>query len=114
MNIDKYQTLALRTLEAESLDYPFGLLLEEAGEVIGKLNKFARKKSTNLEGAVIGAQMNDVLMHDVKKELGDVAWALVVCCHRLEVLPSEVLQMNIDKLSDRKVRGVICGSGDDR
>ncbi len=115
-DINHYQKEALVTANYGSPEYPFNLLVEETGEVIGKLNKFARKNKTSTGKAVAFArhEKDSQLRADIKKELGDVAWSWVVACNELDVDPSEVLQENIIKLRDRQKRNVICGSGDNR
>ena len=56
-------------------------------------------------------------IEDKKKmiaELGDVAWFLSQLSNELGVSFASVLQYNITKLADRKSRGVLQGSGDNR
>jgi NTP pyrophosphatase (non-canonical NTP hydrolase) len=50
----------------------------------------------------------------IKAELGDVLWTLTACCHELGLTLEEIAEMNIQKLTDRKARGVIHGNGDNR
>lgn len=115
-NINEYGKLAERTAIYKSPDYPFVLLAEEAGEVLGKLNKYARKRGISLKAAIVDAKTGQApqLEQDVIKELGDIAWGLVECCRMLNVPPSVVLAGNINKLTDRAERNVIDGSGDNR
>ena len=47
-------------------------------------------------------------------ELGDVMWYLARCAQEFGVQLSAVAQSNINKLRDRRERGVIKGSGDER
>lgn len=76
-------------------------LVGEAGEVVEKIKKLLHyDKNVDLD--------------DMKKELGDVAFYFVRLCRRVGFEPSEVLQANIDKLSNRKDRGVIWGEGSNR
>lgn len=118
MNIDDYAKKAASTAVYKSLDYPFVLLAEEAGETLGKLNKFARKNKMCLNTAIACAsqecESHAELRESVLLELGDVAWAFVESCRMLGIEPSTVLQMNIDKLASRQQRGVIDGTGDKR
>lgn len=115
-DINIYQEEAQKTAKYGTAEYPFLLLAEEAGEVVGKLNKFARKNVTSSGHAVTFARFEkkSELRESMIKELGDVAWAWVICCQELEVDPAEVLGVNIAKLRDRHKRGVINGSGDNR
>lgn len=118
-NINDYQREALVTADYASNEYPLLLLTEEAGEVVGKLNKYARKNKVSTAIAAIDARLATKphqiqLRNDLEKELGDTAWAWVVSCYELGFDPNKVLATNINKLRDRQVRGVICGSGDNR
>jgi len=48
------------------------------------------------------------------KELGDVLWYLTRSANELGYSLVDVAQVNLVKLSDRKDRGVLRGSGDER
>ena len=48
------------------------------------------------------------------KELGDILWYIANMATDLGFDLSEIAQLNLDKLADRKARGVIGGSGDER
>jgi NTP pyrophosphatase (non-canonical NTP hydrolase) len=72
----------------------------EAGEVLEKIKKAYRD----------GQFDNDALA----KEIGDVYWYLGQLCLFIGTTPSEVLQLNKDKLASRLERNVLKGSGDDR
>lgn len=118
-SITEYQKEALVTAEYASHEYPFLLLSEEAGEVLGKLNKYARKNKVSTYIAAIDAKIarepKQIALRDsLEKELGDVGWAWVVSCHEVGLDPAVVLAKNINKLRDRQTRGVIDGSGDER
>lgn len=78
---------------------------EEAGEVLGKYKKIIRDKN--------GVISNDDML-SIKKELGDVMWYLSEAAYNLGMTLEEVAQTNVDKLTDRNVRNVIGGSGDNR
>lgn len=85
--------------------YPAMALAEEAGEVSGKLAKAVRDN----EGVVDGERLIEV-----KKELGDVCWMVAELCTCFGFELEDVMQKNIDKLTSRKQRGVLHGSGDNR
>lgn len=85
--------------------YPALGLAEEAGEVVGKFAKAVRDESGNISGERREA---------IKKELGDVCWFVAELSTLLGFKLEEVMQHNIDKLTDRKKRNVISGSGDNR
>lgn len=82
-----------------------GLGLGEAGEVQGKLKKVIRDN-----GGVLSDEARDA----IGKELGDLLWYVAAAATELGVDLGEVAQGNLDKLFDRKDRGVLNGSGDDR
>jgi NTP pyrophosphatase (non-canonical NTP hydrolase) len=72
----------------------------EAGEIAGKIKKYYRDNVLNTA--------------DMVAEIGDVFWYLVMLCNALDVLPSEVLQANYDKLKERAEKNTISGEGDKR
>lgn len=72
----------------------------EAGEVAEKVKKYIRDGNFDEENFV--------------KELGDVFWYLTMLCSAVGIRAEDVLKLNYDKLSSRKERGVIGGSGDSR
>ena len=93
--------------EAHVVDYIYPALglAEEAGEVAGKFAKAVRDN----EGVI-----DEERKREIVKELGDVLWFVAECCTVLRVDMDTVAELNIKKLADRKARGVIHGSGDNR
>lgn len=85
--------------------YPVLGLCGEAGEVAEKAKKIIRDK--------IGL-VSDSDRAAIAKELGDVCWYLAAICGEFNLDLGEVAQGNLDKLSDRKLRGTLGGSGDNR
>lgn len=85
--------------------YPTLGLVNEAGEVAGKIKKIFRDK-----GGVIGEAERESL----KGELGDVLWYLTQICTNLGLTLEEVAEANLDKLFSRLERGTIQGEGDER
>ena len=75
-------------------------LCGESGEVAEKIKKQYRDGKLDVEALI--------------KELGDVLWYWTRLCDELNVDPEAVINLNIRKLLDRKNRGVIQGSGDNR
>lgn len=51
---------------------------------------------------------------NIKKELGDILWFVAAIADDYGFTLADVAQGNIDKLSGRKDRGTLQGSGDDR
>jgi len=77
----------------------------EAGEVQGKVKKVIRDS---------GGVIDDKVRATIAGELGDVLWYVAATADEFGLSLSDVAQGNLDKLFDRKVRGVIGGSGDNR
>lgn len=119
MTFDDYQHEAAKTaiypkfpaLEVVNMDfnaktlplYPFLGLGEEAGEVLGKMKKALRD----------GADY-DTLRATIKAELGDVLWYVANIANEFDIPLEDVAKGNIEKLTSRKERGVLSGSGDTR
>ena len=82
-----------------------GLGLGEAGEVQGKIKKIIRDN-----GGIITPEATE----EIKSELGDTLWYITSMCENLGITLEDVAQANIDKLHDRRERGVLGGSGDNR
>lgn len=104
MNSKDYQVKAHQFARYIGGMYPFHALSEECGEVAGVVAKALRKKG----------YLDEDDVKKIKKELGDVMWNVAEICTRLELDLSEVMQENIEKLSDRLARDVIVGEGDER
>ena len=75
-------------------------LVGEAGEVAEKVKKFFRDNKLDEEA--------------IQKELGDVIFYWYALHGALQLDPEVTIKKNREKLSSRKKRGVIQGSGDDR
>lgn len=107
MEANEYQKRSKKTLKEESrnLNYLSMGLASEAGEVCGLTKKIIRDKGDKLTGEDREKYL---------KELGDVAWYLANLADLLNLSLDNVFQENLNKLQDRKERGVIEGSGDDR
>lgn len=75
-------------------------LCGEAGEVSEKIKKFFRDNQLDEEG--------------VQKELGDVIFYWVALHGAIGLDPQDTINKNILKLSSRKQRGTLQGSGDNR
>ncbi len=94
----------------------------EAGEVLEKFKKLLRGDydiTPDFHGPTLGGPMvpfrdYEKFSSDVKKELGDVLWYLaeIASVHGWNL--GELAQANLDKLTDRRQRGVSRGNGDHR
>lgn len=91
-----------------------GLGLGEAGEIQGKIKKLLR--DSGLEGDELLDQINYHIevRKEIGKELGDLLWYIAQTCNELGLEMSVVAESNLAKLADRKERGVLKGSGDNR
>ena len=85
--------------------YPTLGLVNEAGEVAGKIKKIFRDK---------GGAIGDADREALKYELGDVLWYLTQICTELGLTLEDVAAANIEKLFSRLERGQIRGEGDAR
>ena len=113
MNLNDYSTQAIATLlggqglddmDARLLDQVFGLV-GESGEVAEKFKKIIRDK----HGAISDDDKQEII-----KELGDILWYINSISHILGFSLEDIAQKNLDKVTDRKVRGAQRGSGDNR
>lgn len=109
MTFDEYQKQALTTARGhDEHNELFHLLLGlvgESGEIAEKMKKIVRDHDSN--EAKIDTQ-------DLKKELGDVLWYVAVLADYFEISLEDIAQTNAQKLADRKTRGTLKGSGDNR
>lgn len=110
MNFNDYQKQALTTVVSTGDDFKdlihWALGINgEAGEVAEKLKKIIRDKQSVVSEA-------DKL--ELAKELGDVLWYLAVFADQLGLSLEAIAEQNLAKLSSRKTRGVLTGSGDNR
>jgi NTP pyrophosphatase (non-canonical NTP hydrolase) len=110
MDFNDYQKRALTTNLAkddrflELMQQVLGLA-DEAGEVQSIFKKWIRDQDADF------AKLDKA---NVIKELGDVLWYIAVIAHDLDIRLEDIAATNIEKLSSRKVRGTLTGSGDNR
>lgn len=108
MTLNEYQKAALETAyypKDVAILYLALAINGEAGEIAEKVKKLYRDRNG------IG-NMN--FSKSVAMELGDVLWFVSVMAEELGFSLNDVAQLNIDKISSRKERGVIGGNGDNR
>lgn len=87
--------------DAHKIVYPTLGMMGEAGEASEKVKKWLRGD-------------RELDKRELVKELGDVVWYIAALADDLGYTLEEVLLANVSKLSDRKDRGVVRGSGDNR
>ena len=81
-------------------------LTGESGEIANKVKKFIRD----------GAPPDE---YEAKKieigyEIGDVMWYCAVLAEEMGMDLGHIMENNLQKLADRKARGTLSGSGDNR
>ncbi len=108
-DFDTYQKESRKTWNVipmnHAIVYPTMGLINEAGEVAGKVKKIFRDR----EG-----EISETDRQALKQELGDVLWYLAQICTELDLSLQEVAEANLVKLFSRLERGQIRGDGDDR
>lgn len=109
MNFNEYQQRAAQFAEYHGECYPFLGLAEETGEFLGIAAKIERG-----DNMVERYGSREALIEKAIKEAGDVLWMLSECLTAMGLSLEAVAEANLDKLLDRKARGVIKGSGDNR
>lgn len=114
MTFDEYQQRALQTDTFGGTPQPITSqafmakllgLVEEAGEVAGKFKKIYRDDN---------GELSEEKRAMIEKELGDVLWYISVMSSYLGIELESVATKNLEKLADRRDRGVLHGSGDSR
>jgi len=94
--------------KSQALPYLTLGIASEAGEVAGKYKKVIRDHSGDINS------MSIEWKKDLLSELGDVLWYVARIADEMGVSLSEVAEKNIEKLTDRKSRNALQGSGDNR
>lgn len=87
-------------------------LVSEAGEIAGKLKKIMR--DYNISADDLCHFLKDHQRAELAAEIGDVLWYCSQLSRDLNISLNEVATMNLEKLSSRKIRGTLGGSGDNR
>ena len=108
MKFNEYGLQAATLARSEikgSLTYAALGLTGEAGEVADKVKKSLRDKNGTVSD-------DDALA--LLKELGDVLWYVNQTANLLGFTLEGVARANLAKLEDRKARGTLQGSGDNR
>lgn len=109
MNFSDYQLKSRKTAGYPAIGhpviYPALGLVNEAGEVAGKIKKVFRDK---------GGEISDETRQALKAELGDVLWYIAQVATELELSLDDIAEHNLAKLYDRLDRGTLRGEGDNR
>ena len=108
-DFNTYQTESRKTWGIIPKDHPIVYptmgLVNEAGEVAGKIKKIFRDQN---------GQITEEDKQSLKNELGDVLWYLTQICTELGLTLEEVAETNITKIFSRQERGKLGGDGDNR
>ena len=80
-------------------------LAGETGEVIEKVKKVMRNN---------GGEMSEEQREAIKQEIGDVLWYLSQVARFCDIAFDDAAKANVEKLADRRARGVIRSEGDAR
>lgn len=88
--------------------YPVLGLLSESGEVADKFKKIMRDTKLPLRSLPMDKKV------EIQKELGDCLWYIALIADELDFDLSEVAEGNLDKLTSRRHRSMLKGSGDNR
>lgn len=113
MNFDEYQKKAITTdvyggkgaIDTVAFLNKMLGLVGETGEIAEKIKKLQRNNDS---------KVTPTDKKELQKELGDVLWYLSAIAYYLGIPLQNVAEQNIVKLFDRKARGVIKSSGDNR
>ncbi|UOF78511.1 ntP-ppase [Caudoviricetes sp.] len=109
MDANQYQkdaiTMAVYPYLGANFVYPALGLAGEAGEVCEKVKKIMRDK----EGRLSEDDRKAIAI-----ELGDAQWYLSAMAKEIGYELGQVMEMNLEKLRSRKMRGVLKGEGDNR
>ena len=107
-DLDMYQQVAKTTAiypREQAIIYPTLGLTGEAGEVANKVKKIIRDGSNSKDQRLVS---------EIKSEIGDCLWYISVLADDIGCKLSDIANTNLIKLANRKEKGTIHGSGDDR
>lgn len=120
MELNEYQQRAMTTCTESSNNFSYMILnlVGEVGEFASKVAKEIRKERMTINDRKLqmteGNYMKVDFDEDLKKEAGDILWEISGLCSVMGWSLEDIAQMNLEKLSSRKERGVIVGDGDNR
>lgn len=121
MTLNEYQEKAMVTCmpSCKNEVYAINGLTAEVGEINDKIAKWVRKGICRIDNNRLvwdTSNEEEIAQYrtELAKELGDVRWFCSLLALLLGYTDKEIEDMNIAKLRDRAVRGVIDGNGDNR
>jgi len=109
MNFNEYQKKAFETAiypnKGNNIIYPALGIGGETGEILEKIKKILRDNNS---------EISKEKKIELVKEIGDVLWYVAALSTELGLNLGEIAEENIRKLSSRKERNKLHGSGDNR
>jgi NTP pyrophosphatase (non-canonical NTP hydrolase) len=113
LTFNEYQKEAYRLATYSNVGhnviYPALGLAGESGEAADKIKKIWRNRD------IMDANLyTDEEKVALAKEIGDVMWYIAAIASEMGYTLEEVAEINIDKLQDRRTRGVLKSEGDNR
>lgn len=118
MQLDDYQRKAASTAIYPGQGTFWGLLYcntklnGEAGEFSEKIGKLMRDNGLGPDDFYTHIPVEKVVA--LKLELGDILWYVANAAKEIGYSLQEIADANIEKLSNRKEKGTLSGSGDNR
>ena len=89
-------------------------LTGEAGEIANKVKKFIRDGASKTSHSYLTNKEYADKRTQIAYEIGDVLWYCAVLAEELDMDLGHIMEKNLEKLADRKKRGTLSGSGDNR
>ena len=108
MTLNEYQKAALETAvypREYKIIYPALGITGEAGECSDKVKKVIRDNH---------GEFTEDKKREIAKEIGDVLWYCATLANDIGYTLDKIGEMNVEKLSSRKERNKLGGSGDNR
>ena len=112
-----YQTRACETAifpKSQAMEYLTLGLTGEAGEIANKVKKFIRDGGSKTSHSYLTNKEYADKRTQIAYEIGDVLWYCAVLAEELDMDLGHIMENNLQKLADRKKRGTLSGSGDNR
>ena len=112
-----YQARACETSifpKSQAIEYLTLGLTGEAGEIANKVKKFIRDGASKKAHSYLTGKEYVDKRTQIGYEIGDVLWYCAVLAQELEMNLGHIMEKNLEKLADRKSRGTLSGSGDNR
>lgn len=117
MTLNYYQQQAMETCLPSSANDCYMLfgLVEEVGELCGKVSKAIRKKQIFTDDNEIwfyGEDIKKEFYEQIKSEISDILWFVAGLCRQFGWTLEDVAQYNLDKLAARKQSNTIVSHTD--